>query len=486
GPDRIFGTADDADVDFGDDAFVPNEGFAGIEDTLNAIAFGLSTGTIDPLLVGPRVLGIDPRAGLLVNALDIATITVEFSEQIAERSLLDPTNYQLLEAGANGLFEGGLGDDVTLPLTPASAGGGLVVDLAIADPFAPLRLGSYQLTIDGSDTGIVDLDGNPLGTTTGPGGGQDVVHSFEITFELESGGDLYEIDLVAGQVFAARTDTPFDSTGASPGNDLDPRLLILGPAGQPIASDTDSRDGKNAELHFVAAETGTYFVQVLRDAGAGEYLLRVEVLEAGDMNADGEITFGDIGPFVQAFESPALFEASYSIPADIIGDLDGDGDLDFDDIGLFAELLGGEPLAATASVSPAGAGTAPATAVDQANERPKEMAVVVEYTFSTSPLAEEGAIPADTRRLARAATLQPTPEPFFQMHRRLSDPAQDLARSFARIGARQRHRDDSDAAGVWSRDEDWLGDHVWQRIERDLVADVDSNRDAPDRWTGSA
>ena len=40
GPDGIFGTADDADVDFGLDIFVPNEGFTGTTDTLNVIAIG--------------------------------------------------------------------------------------------------------------------------------------------------------------------------------------------------------------------------------------------------------------------------------------------------------------------------------------------------------------------------------------------------------------------------------------------------------------
>ena len=44
GPDGIFGTADDVDVDFGHDIFVPNEGFTGTEDTLNTIAHGLATG----------------------------------------------------------------------------------------------------------------------------------------------------------------------------------------------------------------------------------------------------------------------------------------------------------------------------------------------------------------------------------------------------------------------------------------------------------
>ena len=38
GPDMVGGTADDPDVDFGEDEFNPNEGFLGIEDTLSRIA----------------------------------------------------------------------------------------------------------------------------------------------------------------------------------------------------------------------------------------------------------------------------------------------------------------------------------------------------------------------------------------------------------------------------------------------------------------
>jgi hypothetical protein len=43
GPDAIFGTADDVAVEFGLDAYAPDEGLVGMEDTLNVIAFGLSS-----------------------------------------------------------------------------------------------------------------------------------------------------------------------------------------------------------------------------------------------------------------------------------------------------------------------------------------------------------------------------------------------------------------------------------------------------------
>lgn len=43
GPDRIGGTPDDIDVDFGEDVFNPGEGFTGIEDTLSRLAFALTS-----------------------------------------------------------------------------------------------------------------------------------------------------------------------------------------------------------------------------------------------------------------------------------------------------------------------------------------------------------------------------------------------------------------------------------------------------------
>ncbi|GAB2603879.1 PPC domain-containing protein [Kribbella endophytica] len=42
GADGLGGTADDVDVDFGEDVYNPNEGFTGIEDTLNNTAWALS------------------------------------------------------------------------------------------------------------------------------------------------------------------------------------------------------------------------------------------------------------------------------------------------------------------------------------------------------------------------------------------------------------------------------------------------------------
>jgi hypothetical protein len=66
GGDLTLGTGDDFDVDFGPDAFVPNEGFVGTEDTLNAVAFGLSTGT-----------GAGPCSGTLVPVMPTKLIVLD-------------------------------------------------------------------------------------------------------------------------------------------------------------------------------------------------------------------------------------------------------------------------------------------------------------------------------------------------------------------------------------------------------------------------
>ncbi|MFD0576856.1 PPC domain-containing protein [Dactylosporangium darangshiense] len=44
GPDNIGGTADDVDYDFGEDVYTPDEGLAGVEDTLNTTAWALVKG----------------------------------------------------------------------------------------------------------------------------------------------------------------------------------------------------------------------------------------------------------------------------------------------------------------------------------------------------------------------------------------------------------------------------------------------------------
>ena len=226
---------------------------------------------------GPVVSSIQPAAGQ-TNELMINTIPVVFSEIISTASATNAGNYLFLEAGANGVFDGGAGDDVVIGLSP-SFNGARQVDLAVVSPAAPLALGKYQLTIDGSNNGIVDVDGNPLNSTTGKGGGSDHVHEFDVEFSLASGGDLFSIDLQVGDKIVVTTGTLFDDGAATPTNTLDPQLLLLDPSDMLVTHDTNSLDGKNARLEHNVTTPGTYTIQVLAESGEGEYLLDVDFVQ---------------------------------------------------------------------------------------------------------------------------------------------------------------------------------------------------------------
>lgn len=266
----VWGDGDEIDVDFGPDDFSPREGFTGVEDTLNAIAFGLSTGTLDPALIGPSIVNVDPPAGVQ-NDLGIGRIVIRFDEALDRVAAEDASNYQLLEAGPNGVLENGSGDDELIALMPSLDATATVVTLAVAD--APLSVGRYELTVSGG--GIVDTDGNPLNSTTGLGGGADQVHRFEI--ELAPAGDLYQFTAAARQIVTLTTAALFDDPATTPRNDLDAALVVLDAAGTPLGGDNDSLDGKNARLTFIAPADGTYVVQVVAESGSGAYVLDVNI-----------------------------------------------------------------------------------------------------------------------------------------------------------------------------------------------------------------
>jgi len=67
----------------------------------------------------------------------------------------------------------------------------------------------------------------------------------------------------------------------------------------------------------------------------------------GDLDCSGEITFGDINPFVLALTDPAGWQAQYPGCPVLNGDIDESGVVDFGDINPFVSLLssgGGQPI----------------------------------------------------------------------------------------------------------------------------------------------
>ena len=90
--------------------------------------------------------------------------------------------------------------------------------------------------------------------------------------------DQFELHLTSGQTMRLGTRTLLDDPAAAVANSLDPALVVLHPDGSTVvASDADSRDGKNAIVSFTAPETGSYLVKVVRTTGSGEYLLEFPI-----------------------------------------------------------------------------------------------------------------------------------------------------------------------------------------------------------------
>ena len=67
GPDDVGGTADDVDVDFGEDTFNPNEGFLGTEDTASRLTMVLVQRSGRPVGRARRQLSVDPSTATAVD-----------------------------------------------------------------------------------------------------------------------------------------------------------------------------------------------------------------------------------------------------------------------------------------------------------------------------------------------------------------------------------------------------------------------------------
>jgi hypothetical protein len=111
GPDLTFGSSDDVDVDFDQDTYVQNEGFTGIEDTLNAVAFGLSSGTQDCPGVPMGSCRTAVKSSLLIkdktpNSRDLVSFKWLKGQTTSQSELGDPVNtdaYRLCIYDADGL-----------------------------------------------------------------------------------------------------------------------------------------------------------------------------------------------------------------------------------------------------------------------------------------------------------------------------------------------------------------------------------------------
>jgi pre-peptidase len=316
GPDGIFGTDDDQNVQFVYDQYSPYEYFNGFENTAAVVAYGLSTGKGDASHEGPTVVSIDLNAPA-DDHLNIRTLNVLFSEPVDTTSATLPANYRLIEAGPNGVFENGLGDDRVIGVTPAMDGDEQVV-LTIASGDAPLPLGQYELTVLGKGGGVTDLNGDTLGKDTQSPDGRDIGVEFQVA--VPAIGDWYQIHVGRGDKVKLWTETPYDHAESSLPNDLDAQLLVISPTQGRILHDLDSADGKNPKLEFTAQESGDYLVRIAATSGQGEYVLQSEIVEGAPSvvsHSPAHTVANSVSSLVITF-SHDMDTSSFSLGSDVV------------------------------------------------------------------------------------------------------------------------------------------------------------------------
>jgi len=92
--------------------------------------------------------------------------------------------------------------------------------------------------------------------------------------------------------------------------------------------------------HATYTDTDVYDVVVANPCGpAFSEAAWVEVLLAGDVNCDEEVSFGDINAFILLMTDPDQWQATYPTCPPLNGDVSGDGTVSFADINPFVSLL---------------------------------------------------------------------------------------------------------------------------------------------------
>lgn len=169
------------------------------------------------------------------------------------------------------------GNTLTLnPSTDLTAGAtyyvnlaaGVVRDLA-GNPFAGVSgTTAYNFTIaagaaaddfpwDTATSGLVQVNGNAVAGAIGDA----------------TDADLFRVSLVAGTIYSF-------TASSSGGNGLqDPYLYLYSPAIELLDEDDDSAGGNNANLIFIASETGTHYLGVTDfGTGTGAYTIRASTI----------------------------------------------------------------------------------------------------------------------------------------------------------------------------------------------------------------
>lgn len=158
-----------------------------------------------------------------------------------------------------------------------------------------------------------------------------------IDFHIEL-GDRFPVALAPGETITLHTLTPLDGSNIVPANLLDPAIAILDAAGNILAADSNSVDGKNAGLEFTATTAGEYRIAIYSESGHGEYVIQTTPgasLRDGDFNNNGQYSVEDLDQLMRRIGGHSQ---------DPVYDLTGDRRVNATDLALWLQEAGANNL----------------------------------------------------------------------------------------------------------------------------------------------
>jgi hypothetical protein len=225
------------------------------------------------------------------NSEAIESFSISSSRPLSATSAKTAANYDLREAGVNGIFADA--DDVVFTLTPAFTSG-RTVSFAIAN--SPLQPGKYRFQTkaglqdtNSSSVAIFTRDFNvghpvlgkienlsndtqatatPLPTTESPVG-TGFFTAFAVgTFSSTSDVDYWRFDAEAGDQLSVRVEAKYLG--------VYPQLYLHNAAGQNLRSVGGNYDGTVSFQNFVITSPGTYYLRVYSTSARSPYKMRVD------------------------------------------------------------------------------------------------------------------------------------------------------------------------------------------------------------------
>jgi len=246
-------------------------------------------------IVGPEVTFVDPAPASLVTA-DLTQIHLQFSEPVLDagptggHSVTNPAAYQFINAGPNGIFEDGLGDDLVVPLAPIAYDPNTLEAVVTVDAAGlPLVDGAYRFVVEGDDPNLAihDLAGNPVGD------GVDAVVSFTLNTPpvLVSATDVTGDEGESVELTATFTDSGF----------LDPHTAVI-----------DWGDGTVAPAQVTETDGSGAITGAHVYADNGEYTIQVTLIDAADGTDTlaAQATIDNVAPTVAPAADQAIEEGS--------------------------------------------------------------------------------------------------------------------------------------------------------------------------------